>query len=97
MGVNYEGWDVEDIENYLKDYLTDTSISGELYELFINDPGIYLQYYIGELEILELKEKAMDELGNDFDIKEFHQFFLEVGPTYFDIIEDRMEDWIEEY
>lgn len=97
IGVNYEGWDVKDIENYLKDYLTDTSISGELYELFINDPGIYLQYYIGELEILELKEKAMDELGNDFDIKEFHQFFLEVGPTYFDIIEDRMEDWIEEY
>lgn len=97
IGVNYEGWDVTDIETYLSDYLSDTSFSEELYELFINDPGIYLQYYIGELEILELKEKAMNELGNDFDIKEFHQFFLEVGPTYYDIIEDRMEDWIDKY
>ncbi len=97
IGVNYEGWDVDDIADYLEDYLTDTSFSEELYELFINDPGIYLQYYIGELEILELREKAMSELGNDFDIKEFHKFFLEVGPTYYDIIEDRMEDWIDEY
>lgn len=96
IGVNYEGWDIDDIEDFLSDYLTDTSFAGELYELFINDPGIYLQYYVGEMEILELKEKAMDELDNDFDIKEFHQFFLEVGPTYYDIIEDRMDYWMAE-
>ncbi len=94
IGVNYEGWDVDDIEDYLKDYLSDTSFAGDLYELFINDPGIYLQYYIGEVEILELKDKAMEELDDDFDIKEFHKFFLEIGPTYFEIIEDRMDYWM---
>ncbi len=97
IGVNYEGWDIKDIEDYLSTYLVDTSIAGELYKLFINDPGVYLQYYIGEIEILELKEKAEDKLDDDFDIKEFHTFFLEVGPTYYEIIEDRMDDWISEY
>ena len=94
IGVNYEGWDIDDIEDFLKDYLSDTSFAGDLYDLFINDPGIYLQYYIGEVEILELKDKAMDQLDDDFDIKEFHKFFLEVGPTYYEIIEDRMDYWI---
>ena len=44
--------------------------------------------------ILELKDKAMEELDDDFDIKEFHKFFLEIGPTYYEIIEDRMDYWM---
>lgn len=97
IGVNYEGWDIDDIKDYLKDYLSDVSFAGDLYDLFINDPGVYLQYYIGEVEILELKEKAEKQLDDDFNIKEFHEFFLEVGPTYYEIIEDRMDYWMLEY
>lgn len=94
IGVNYEGWGIKDIEKFLSNYLTDVSFAGDLYDLFINDPGVYLQYYIGEVEILELKEKAEKELDEKFDVKEFHKFFLEVGPTYYEIIEDRMDNWI---
>lgn len=96
IGVNYEGWDVKDIENYLSEYLNTVDFAEELYELFINDPGIYLQYYIGELEILELRDKAEKELDDNFDIKEFHKFLLETGPTYYGIIEDRMDAWMNE-
>ncbi len=96
IGVNYEGWDVDDIEEYLSQYLTDISFSEELYELFINDPGVYLQYYVGYLEILELRDTAEEQLGDKFDIKEFHRFFLEVGPTYYDIILTRMNMWMQE-
>lgn len=96
IGVNYEGWKVSDIEEYLSKYLGTTDFAEELYELFINDPGVYLQYYIGELEILELRDIAMNELDDSFDIKAFHQFLLETGPTYYDIIADRMKLWIEE-
>ena len=94
IGVNYEGWDMDDIEDYLSNYLTDVSFAGELYELFINDPGVYLQYYVGYLEILELRDYAAKQLEDDFNIKEFHRFFLEVGPTYYDIILKRMNMWI---
>ena len=94
LGVNYEGWDVKDIEDFLADYIEDTSIAEELYELSINDPGIYLQYYVGELELTELYEEAEDLLDDDFNEKEFHEFFLSVGPTYYDIIRERMLMWI---
>ena len=94
IGVNYEGWDVDDIKDYLSKYLTDVSFAEELYELFINDPGVYLQYYVGYLEIIELRDYATKQLGDDFNIKEFHRFFLEVGPTYYDIILKRMNMWI---
>ncbi|MBQ9701296.1 MAG: DUF885 domain-containing protein [Lachnospiraceae bacterium] len=96
IGVNYQGWDVDDIEEYLSNYLTDTSFAGELYETFINDPGIYLQYYVGYLEILELRDTAMEQLEDRFKIKDFHRFLLEIGPTYFDIIDERMSMWMKE-
>ena len=69
LGVNYEGWDVKNIEDFLADYIEDTSIAEELYELSINDPGIYLQYYVGELELTELYEEAEDLLDDDFNEK----------------------------
>ena len=65
--------------------------------MFINDPATYLQYYIGRLEIEELRDDAEDMLGDDFDIKEFHTFILTVGPTYYDIIRDRMNTWAAQY
>lgn len=96
LGVNYEGWTTEDVGEFLETYLGDTSLTADLYDLAINDPGIYLQYYVGELELLDLYNEAEDLLGDDFSEKEFHQFFLSVGPTYYDIIRDRMLMWIEE-
>lgn len=93
LGVNYEGWDIEDIKNFLKTYLGDTSIAEDLYELSINDPGIYLQYYVGEQEIYELYEEAENILDKEFNKKDFHEFFLSVGPTYYEIIRERMLMW----
>lgn len=97
IGVNYEGWTLEDTEDFLADYVMDTSFAEELYNLFINDPATYLQYYIGRLEIEELCDEASDLLDDNFDIKDFHTFILTVGPTYYDIIRDRMYMWAEEY
>lgn len=97
IGVNYEGWNVDDIEDFLSQYTTaGRELAEDLYEMFIYDPATYLQYYIGNLEILELRTKAEDQLGKDFNIKDFHEFFLTVGPTYYDIIYDRMLMWIDE-
>ena len=96
LGVNYEGWTVEDVGEFLEMYLGDTSLAHDLYELAVNDPGIYLQYYVGELELTDLYDEAKELLDDDFNEKEFHEFFLSVGPTYYDIIRERMLMWIDE-
>ena len=61
----------------------------------IDEPTVYMRYYVGYLEIAALRDSAMEALGSGFDIKEFHRFILEIGPCQFEIIEDRMEDWID--
>ena len=48
------------------------------------------------MEIVNLRNHAKEELGEDFDLKEFHGFMIEVGPAPFYLIEERMYDWMEE-
>lgn len=95
IGVNYMGWDYEKTKAFLGPYTgnNDTAIN-EIYYTVMDDPCIYLRYYVGYLEIMSLKEAAEEALGSGFDIKEFHRFLLEMGPCQFDIISDRMERWI---
>jgi len=96
MGIHYEGWDIEEVEYYLGVFgIYDEELVNELYYTLIDDPGVYLQYYIGCLEFLELKDKAEKKV-EDFDEIEFHKFLLETGPTFFEIIDERMDAWIKE-
>lgn len=50
---------------------------------------------VGYLELEDLKSSAKKALGDDFYLKDFHKFYLEIGPCYFDLIQDRMNDWID--
>ncbi len=96
IGVNYYGWDYDDTKDFLSLYVgNDEDVISEIYYTMVDDPAIYLRYYVGYLEIISLKEKASEALGSGFDTKEFHRFLLEIGPCQYDIIEDRMDDWID--
>jgi uncharacterized protein (DUF885 family) len=57
-------------------------------------PGQGCGYTIGLLKILELRQQAMDQLGDEFDIKEFHDVILGNGPLPLEILERVVEDWI---
>lgn len=95
MGINYKGWNYEDTTEYLTLYgITDKETIDSIYNTMINEPAVYLRYYIGYKEILNLKATAEEALGSGFNLKEFHRFILEIGPSQFDIIENRMTDWI---
>ena len=53
-----------------------------------------MAYKIGELKILELRERAKTELGENFDIRAFHDAVLENGGIPLDILEARINRWI---
>ena len=97
IGVNYEGWDINDAKNYLSDYLYVTDeLVRDLYYSAIADPGVYIPYTYGQLRMWELREMAEDELGKSFDVKEYHEFLTDLGIVSFDIIEDELENWLDE-
>ena len=62
----------------------------------IADPGVYLSYTVGYYEIEELREWAEEELGSDFDAKEFHKAILDAGPCQFGMLRKKVEKYVEE-
>lgn len=94
IGIHYEGWTKEKAVSYVNQFYNDQATAETIYESLLEEPAIYLPYAIGYLEIKTLREKAENTLGESFDLKDFHQFILDIGPAPFDIIEDRMEIWL---
>lgn len=97
--INYDGWTLEETGDWLKDLYADPAEDSirEIYYTIIAQPCNYLNYYVGYLEILSLREKAEQQLGDAFVLKEFHQFLLDMGEAPFYIIEKYMDDWLKTY
>ena len=94
-GLHWKGWTREQAENcFLENSaLAPHNIKTEV-ERYISWPGQALAYKIGEIKILELREKAKTSLGQDFDIRRFHDAVLENGGIPLDILEDRIDRFI---
>ena len=74
----------------------DEEAADEIFETLRAEPAEYLNYFIGYLEFLDLRNNARKELGDAFSAKEFHRFLMETGPAPFYIIRQHMGTWIEE-
>ncbi len=57
-------------------------------------PGQALGYKIGQLKILELRDRAKSALGDRFDIRAFHDTILATGAVPLEILERTVDDWI---
>ncbi len=86
IGVNYEGWTLEETETYLTDMGIDGSIAQEIMDYVVAEPANYQMYCTGWLEFEELRTYAEKELGSEFDEVEFHQVLLDAGPCQFNIL-----------
>ena len=94
LGIHYDGWTLDDAVEFWGRYgIEDTAVIEEIYQYIVGEPGNYLQYYVGYLGFLDLKEMAMKEYGSDFDEIAFHQALLDIGPAPFDIIEEYFDDY----
>lgn len=95
VGVNYEGWSIEDAYDYLSEYIMcdEETVEGLYYDV-VGDPGLFLPYTVGHLKMRDLREMAEDELGNKFDEKEYHKFLMDLGIAPFGVIEDELDEWL---
>ena len=94
-GIHAKGWTRQQVVDYMS---SNTALS--MHEIntetdrYISWPGQALSYKIGELKIRELRQKAENELGAKFDIREFHEIILEQGTVTLSIMEDRVNNYI---
>ncbi len=94
-GVHSEGWTREQMVQYFHDHsnIDETSIQAEV-DRYIAWPSQALAYKIGQLKILELRDRAQKALGDKFDIRAFHDQVLDAGALPLDVLEQRIDAWI---
>lgn len=95
-GIHTKDWSREKAIQYSMDNesFSEAGIISEI-ERYMANPGQALSYKIGQLKIRELRTKAEKELGNKFDIKQFHNQVLESGSIPLKLLEDKINVWIE--
>ena len=95
-GMHYFNWSRQDAINYFLENSAKTKqdIINEV-DRYINWPGQALAYKIGQLKILELKDRSKDRLGEKFDIKDFHHEILKNGALPLQFVEENINNWIE--
>ncbi|MFL2717146.1 MAG: DUF885 domain-containing protein [Gammaproteobacteria bacterium] len=96
-GMHYKRWTREEAMDYMKSVtgMSDTEVRVEI-ERYIVWPGQALSYKVGMIKILELRKRAMKELGEKFNIKDFHSAVLDHGNPPLFIVEEMVEKMIEE-
>jgi len=96
-GMHYKGWTREQAEAcfFENSALAAHNIKTEV-ERYISWPGQALAYKMGELKIVELRERAENALGERFSIREFHDAVLLDGGVPLGILEANIDIWIAE-
>jgi uncharacterized protein (DUF885 family) len=94
-GVHSQHWTRQQMVDYFHDHssLDETNIQSEV-DRYIAWPAQALGYKMGQLKILELRDKAKTSLGPKFDLKAFHDEVLDSGALPMDVLEQRLDAWI---
>lgn len=72
----------------------DYGIQASEVERYVVNPGQACAYMIGQLRIMELREKARTALGAKFSLKEYHNVLLRTGEVPLDVLTQVVDDWI---
>ena len=96
-GIHHKRWSREQAIQYFVDnaLLSRRDATKEV-ERYFNWPGQATSYMVGQLKILELRDKARTALGDRFDIRDFHAVVLENGAVPLDVLEQLVDAYIAE-
>src|SRR3984885_3738191 len=94
-GVHAKHWTREQMVDFFREHsaIDETNPQSEV-DRYIAWPAQALGYKMGQLKILELRDKAKTALGAKFDIKAFHDEVLDSGALPLDVLEKRVDTWI---
>lgn len=95
-GIHWLGWDLERARRCFTENsaLAPHNIQTEL-ERYVSWPGQALAYKIGELRLRALREEAQRRRGERFNVREFHDFILLGGALPLDVLEGRVNAWLD--
>lgn len=96
-GIHYFGWTRDEAIAYLEanSAMSRHNIRAEV-DRYIGWPGQALAYKSGELKIRQLRARAEERLGTDFDLRAFHDAVLENGAVPLDVLERLVDRWVDE-
>jgi uncharacterized protein (DUF885 family) len=94
-GLHHKKWTRDQVVQFFRDHsaIDEVEIQSET-DRYIVWPGQALAYKLGQLKILELRERAQNELGAKFDIRGFHDEVLGAGALPLQELDDRIAAWI---
>lgn len=94
-GIHFYGWSREQAIAYMAERVSVpmTMITAEV-DRYISLPGQALAYQPGNLKIRELRERCEQALGDDFDIRQFHDALIASGPVTLGVLDGLMTDWL---
>ena len=96
-GIHSKGWSRDQVVEFMRQSgaVDEPTIQSET-DRYIAWPAQALAYKLGQLKILELRERARKALGSQFDIRSFDDEILNGGVLPLELLEARMNDWIRE-
>jgi len=94
-GVHSQNWTRQQMVDYFHDHssIDETVIQAEV-DRYIANPAQALGYKMGQLKLLELRDRAKTALGPKFDIRAFHDEVLDSGALPLDVLDQRVDAWI---
>lgn len=94
-GMHAKGWTREQAQQFMRDNtaLSEHEITTEI-DRYISWPGQALAYKLGELKIRSLRQRATQELGEQFDLRAFHDRVLSLGSVPLSVLEEQVNLWI---
>jgi len=96
-GVHSKHWSRDQMVEYFHKYtaMDEPNIQTEV-DRYISWPGQALAYKLGQLEILKLRDEARQKLGNNFDLRAFHDEVLGNGALPLDVLDAEVRGWIQQ-
>jgi uncharacterized protein (DUF885 family) len=94
-GLHAQHWTRQQVVDFFHDHssVDEINVQRET-DRYIAWPGQALGYKIGQLKLLDIRQRAQNRLGAQFDIRKFHDMIIDSGALPLDVLDKRANDWI---